>query len=261
MDLNGRIVAVTGAAQGIGEALARRFAAAGARVAVLDLKEEKARAVAEAIGGVAMAADVGREADIARAIERIETEMGPIALFVSNAGIGGEDPDLGNSASASDDTWDRNWRINVMAHVWAARALIPHYKARGGGAFVNVVSAAGLLSQIGSATYSTTKHAAIGFAENLAYTHKDDGIRVSVLCPQGVATAMIEQEARLTNPAVLDGVLTTQQVAECVMDALAKGTFLILPHPQVLDYIRAKTTDYDRWLGGMAKLRRGLIKG
>lgn len=261
MDLNGKTAVVTGAARGIGEALARRFAAEGAKVIVADLDLSTAEAVAAAIGGKAMRCDVGREADVVALVEAAERDLGPIALFASNAGVGSEDPDLSNAASAQDDVWDLNWRVNVMAHVYAARALIPRYKTRGGGAFVQVVSAAGLLSQIGSATYATTKHAAIGFAEALAITHKDDGLRVLAVCPQGVATAMLAQKGQIKNPATLDGVLTPEKVAEETMSRLKAGGFLVLPHPQVLDYMRAKTADYDRWLGGMAKIRRGLIAG
>ncbi|XUM24338.1 SDR family oxidoreductase [Bradyrhizobium oligotrophicum S58] len=255
MQVTGKIVVVTGGARGIGKALCEAFAAAGAaKVIVADLDEAGAKAVADGIGGAAFRCDVSQEADIRHVIEETERQFGPIALFCSNAGIGGGfDPLSVNVGGTSDEPWARSWAIHVMAHVWAARHLIPRYKARGGGYFLNTISAAGLLSQVGSAPYSTTKHAAVGFAENLAISHKADNIKVSVLCPQGVDTDMLRSIPK--GPQSGDGDLSPEQVAQDVLKGLAEENFLILPHPQVLGYMRKKTENYDRWLGGMAKIQ------
>jgi len=190
-------------------------------------------------------------------VRETEAAFGPIDLFCSNAGIALPDPDLDNAASASNADFERSWKIHVMAHVYAARALLPQMIKRGAGYFLNTVSAAGLLSQIGSATYSASKHGAIGFAECLAITHRDHGIKVSVLCPQAVRTAMIGSEPEKGSASV-DGIISPETVAESVIEGLAAESFLILPHPVVLGYMRRKSEDYDRWLGGMAKLRRKL---
>lgn len=256
MDVAGKIVVVTGGADGIGAALCRRFAAAGAaKVVVADINGEGASQVAAEIGGEAVTLDVRDGAAIAALVADVEARFGRIDLFCSNAGVGGGDPDRNNAASATDETWRRGWEVNVMAHVHAARAVIPGMLARGEGYILNTVSAAGLLSQIGSAVYSTTKHAAIGFAESLAIAHGDGGIRVSVLCPQGVDTAMLRAGGGSAQPQNLDGVLTPAQVADNVIEGLAAEKFLILPHPIVETYMQRKTADYDRWLGGMRRLR------
>ncbi|NPU69581.1 SDR family oxidoreductase [Bradyrhizobium sp. 83012] len=255
MQVTGNIVVVTGGARGIGKAMCEAFARAGAaKVIVADLDEAGANAVADSIGGAAFRCDVSQESDIRRVIEETERRFGPIALFCSNAGIGGGfDPLSVNVGGTSDEPWARSWAIHVMAHVWAARHLIPRYKARGGGYFLNTISAAGLLSQVGSAPYSTTKHAAVGFAENLAISHKADNIKVSILCPQGVDTDMLRSIPK--GPQSGDGDLTPEQVAQDVLKGLAEESFLILPHPQVLGYMRKKAENYDRWLGGMAKIQ------
>ncbi|MGJ4951773.1 SDR family oxidoreductase [Bradyrhizobium sp. HKCCYLS20291] len=255
MQVTGKIVVVTGGARGIGKALCEAFAREGAaKVIVADLDGEGAKAVADVIGGAAFTCDVSREADIKHVIDETERQFGPIALFCSNAGIGGGfDPLSVNVGGTSDEPWARSWAIHVMAHVWAARHLIPRYKARGGGTFLNTISAAGLLSQVGSAPYSTTKHAAVGFAENLAISHKADNIKVSILCPQGVDTDMLRGIPK--GPQSGDGDLSPEQVAQDVLKGLADESFLILPHPQVLGYMRKKTENYDRWLGGMAKIQ------
>ena len=193
MQVTGKVVVVTGGGNGIGKALCEAFHGAGAaRVVVADIDPDAARAVATPIGGAAFKCDVGKEKDILHVIEETEHQFGPIALFCSNAGIGGGfDPLSVNAGGTSDEPWSRSWAVHVMAHVYAARHLIPRMKARGGGYFLNTISAAGLLSQVGSPAYSTTKHAAVGFAENLAISHKADNIKVSILCPQGVDTAML----------------------------------------------------------------------
>jgi NAD(P)-dependent dehydrogenase (short-subunit alcohol dehydrogenase family) len=263
MDIAGRVAVVTGGANGIGKALAQRLKREGAKgVAVVDLDEANAKAVAASIGGLAFKADVSNEAEIQRVLAETEAKFGPIDIMCSNAGVGTGDPDQNNIGSAPNERWQRDWGVNVMAHVYAARALVPKMKARGEGYFVHTVSAAGLLSQIGSAIYSTTKHAAIGFAEALAITHRDDGIRVSVLCPQAVDTNMYNagRDARGNGgSAGVDGVVSPEFVADCVVEAMREERFLILPHTQVLQYMRNKTNDYDRWIGGMAKLRRNLM--
>jgi len=253
----GLVVVVTGGAAGIGKALALRCHREGAKaVIVADIDGAGADAVARTIGGAAFACDVAREDDVARLVDETERRFGPIGLFCSNAGIFGAADAAGNVASAPDEAWMRAWSVNVLGHVHAVRALVPRMRARGGGAFLLTVSAAGLLSQIGNAIYSTTKHAALGFAESLAIAHRDDGIRVFVLCPQGVDTALLR--AAGDGPQNLDGVLTPDQVAASVIAALERESFLILPHPQVADYFLRKATNYDRWIAGMAKLKRSL---
>jgi NAD(P)-dependent dehydrogenase (short-subunit alcohol dehydrogenase family) len=260
MDIKDKIVAVTGGGGGIGRALAEVFSRAGARhVVVADLDGAAAESVARAIGGSSFTCDVSREADITRIVSETEKSIGPIDLFCSNAGILPINPDPENAASSPNGDWQRAWEVNVMAHVYAARALLPAMIARRSGYFLNTVSAAGLLSQIGSAAYATTKHAAIGFAENLALTHKDHGIKVSVLCPQAVGTKMIE--GKPMNGADVDGILSAEQVAGITIAGIMSESFLILPHPNVAKYYAAKSENYDRWLGGMAKLRRSAARG
>ena len=255
MQVTGKVVVVTGGASGIGKALCEAFHRAGAaKVVVVDINPDGARAVATPIGGAAFKCDVGKEKDILHVIEATEQQFGPIALFCSNAGIGGGfDPLSANAGGTSDEPWQRSWAVHVMAHVYAARHLIPRMKARGGGYFLNTISAAGLLSQVGSPAYSTTKHAAVGFAENLAISHKADGIKVSILCPQGVDTAMLRSIPK--GPQSGDGDLSAEQVARDVLAGLEQETFAILPHPQVLGYMRKKTDNYDRWISGMAKIQ------
>lgn len=258
MDWTSKIVVVTGAGSGIGAALARAFAAHGARVVVSDRDAAAGESVANAIGGTAIAADVGREADIAALVHRTEAEIGPIALLASNAGILARDTDQANAASAPDGEWDRSWRVNVMAHVWAARAALPAMIARREGWFLQTVSAAGLLNIVGAAPYAASKAAALAFAESLAITHRDHGIRVAALCPQAVETAMIHGHEHMGG-ADVDGILSADEVAACALTGLAEGRFLILPHPRVAEYRANKAADYERWIGGMAKFRRGLI--
>ncbi len=252
MELKNKIIVVTGAASGIGRAMALRFIREGAKfVACADLNADGATATASAAGKAARAfrCDVSKEAEIRNLIDTVEREAGPIDLFCSNAGIG-----IGGGADATNEAWQRIWDINVMAHVWAARHLIPRMVARGGGYLLNTASAAGLLSQIGSAPYAVTKHAAVGLAEWLSITHGDQGIKVSVLCPQAVRTAMTAGNE--DGVASIDGMIEPDAVAEAVVKGLAAEDFLILPHPEVLEYMRRKTADYGRWIGGMRKLNR-----
>lgn len=257
MKVAGRVVVVTGAARGIGRALAERFHREGAEaVVVADLDLAAAEAVAGPIGAVPMRCDVADEADVIGLVAHTERHCGPIGLFCSNAGIALFDPDRDNAASAPNEAWMRSWGVNVMAHVYAARALVPLMAERGGGYLLNTVSAAGLLSQIGGAVYATTKHAALGFAETLAITHREQGIGVSVLCPQGVDTEMLRSLPPGSVPP--EGTLSPEAVADAVIAGLDTETFLILPHPEVATYFRRKADDYDRWLGGMRRLRRHL---
>lgn len=261
MDIKDKVVVVTGGAEGIGAGLSRAFAKAGAAVVVVaDRNGDGAAAVAKEIDGEAVTLDVSDGAAVAAMVADIEARHGRIDLFCSNAGVGDGDPDKSNAASSPDAVWQRAWGVNVMAHVYAARAVTPGMAARGEGYILNTVSAAGLLSQIGGAVYSTTKHAAIGFAESLAITHGDQGIKVSVLCPQGVDTAMLRAGGD-NQPQNLDGVLTPDEVAQSVIEGLAAERFLILPHPEVLTYMQRKATDYDRWLGGMRRLRAKIMGG
>ena len=250
MHLKDRIIVITGAASGIGRAMAERFHQENPRLIICaDLNHDGAMEIASRVNGVAFQTNVSREEDIKHLVEAVEKNHGPIDLFCSNAGIG-----VHGGAEVPNEGWQRIWVINVMAHVWAARHLIPRMTARGGGYLVNTASAAGLLSQIGSAPYAVTKHAAIGFAEWIAITHGDEGIKVSVLCPQAVRTAMTANNQ--DGVASIDGMMEPSEVAEACVKAIEVEDFLILPHPEVLDYMRRKTSDYNRWIGGMRKLNR-----
>ncbi|OWU85827.1 short-chain dehydrogenase [Oceanicola sp. 22II-s10i] len=252
---------VTGGASGIGAALARALAAEGAKVAVADLNADGAKKVADEIGGIAVPTDVRSRDAIAALIAAAEAAHGPIDLMCSNAGIAtGVDTTFTNAAGADPAEWQRAWEVNVMAHVHAAANLVPQMIARGGGRFLHTVSAAGLLNQIGSAIYGTTKHAAVGFAENLAISHYSAGIRVSILCPQGVDTPMLDGmggDGR-NGPQAGDGLISAADCAAAALDGVAEGRFVILPHPQVADYMQRKTADYDRWIAGMAKFQNRL---
>ncbi len=250
MELKDKICVVTGAASGIGKALCLAFADAGAKeVICVDLNGAGAAETAEAVGGAAYTVDVSNEAEITKMIDSVEKDIGPIDLYWSNAGIA-----VGGGMDTPNDQWQRTWEINVMAHVWAARHLVPLMKARGGGYLLNTASAAGLLNQIGSASYGVTKHAAVGLAEWIALTHGDDGIKVSVLCPQAVRTEMTRGHE--DHVAAINGMMEPEPVAEICIEAIRDETFLILPHEEVREYMKNKTNDYDRWIGGMRKLNR-----
>ena len=248
MEIADKVVVVTGGASGIGKAVCEKFAAAGAKkVVVVDLNAEGAAAVAESIGGWSKAVNVANEQEIVALINEVEDQFGPIDLFFSNAGIGGP-ADL----QASNEHWENIWQINTMSHVYAARHLVPKMVARGGGYLVSTSSAAGLLSQINSLTYAVTKHAAVSVAEWISITHGHEGIKVSVLCPQAVRTAMTAGGAGV---AAVDGMIEAEEVADCVVAAIREEQFLILPHPEVAEYIKRKTSNYDRWLHGMRRLQ------
>ncbi len=250
MELSGKCAVVTGGASGIGRALCRRFAKEGARgVVVADLDADGARAVAAEVGGLGVGLDVADEAQVRALVAQAEARFGPIDLFFSNAGIG-----LRGGVEVPDAGWDRIWRVNVMAHVIAARVLLPGMLARGGGYLLSTASAAGLLSQIGSAPYSVTKAAAISLAEWLSITYGARGIRVSVLCPQAVRTAMTAGTPG-GGVAGLDGMLEPEAVAESVLAGIRDERFLILPHAEVAEYVRRKAADRDRWIAGMRRLQ------
>jgi len=248
MKVKDKVCVVTGAAGGIGEAIARRYAKEGAKgVVVADRDAGRLQAVANDIRGIAVACDVGKEADIRHLIAEAERRYGPVDVFFSNAGIG-----RGGHEDATDQDWADSWAIHVMAHVYAARALVPGMLERKSGYLLNTASAAGLLASMGSAPYGVTKHAGVALAEHLAIQYGDKGIAVSVLCPQAVDTNMLRMAG--STSASVDGVLNTDAVAQCVIEAMDAETFLILTHPEVKEYM-ARKVDRDRWLRGMRRLR------
>jgi NAD(P)-dependent dehydrogenase (short-subunit alcohol dehydrogenase family) len=251
MRLKDKVVVVTGGANGIGRALCRRFAAEGAKaVVVADLDYPAAVRVADEIGGLAVKTDVAVEIDVVNLVKQAVGAYGEIDLFCSNAGIavdGGEEVD--------NRDWQRIWEINLMAHVYAARAVLPAMLSRGEGYLLQTASAAGLLTQIGSAPYSVTKHAAVAFAEWLAITYGDQGIKVSCLCPQGVKTNLLRQAEASGSAFLFEGAIEPEEAAEAVVRGLEEERFLILPHSEVAEYFRRKATDYDRWLRGMRRLQ------
>ena len=264
MDVAGKVAIVTGGGGGIGAAIAHALVDAGARVVVTDLDESGARAVAEELGdsATALAGDASSDEHIDAAVRLSENTFGPVDLYFANAGVG-----LGGGVDTGEEVWDLAFDVNLRAHIRAARRLIPGWVERGSGYFVSTASAAGLLTQIGNAPYSVTKHAAVGFAEWLNITHGDDGVRVSCLCPMGVDTKLLRPEGdfatadqRLMQRAVesAGAVLTPGTVAAIVLEAVADERFLILPHPEVLDMYRQKGADYDRWLRGMRRYQTSL---
>jgi NAD(P)-dependent dehydrogenase (short-subunit alcohol dehydrogenase family) len=248
---------VTGAASGIGRALALRFAEEGARaVTVADYNLEGAQEVAEAIGGLAVRIDAGREEDVRALVDRATEANGPIDLFFSNAGIPGPPggPEVGTA-----EEWDTTWRVNVMAHVWAAHALLPEMVERGDGYLANTASAAGLLTQVSALAYSATKSAAVSVAEWLHINYGDAGIKVSCLCPQGVRTPMLD--AAMEEPAgaaalAAGGFLEPEEVAAAVVEGIRAERFLILPHEEVAKFLALKGADPERWLAGMRRIVR-----
>ncbi len=269
MELAGKVVVVTGAANGIGRALALRFAAEGAKgVVVADLDAQGAAAVAARIdarragSALAVACDVAVEAEVAALVTRAEDQFGPVDLFCANAGVAvGTDP-----LSTPDAVWDLAFAVNVRAHIYAARRLLPGWLARGEGYFRATASAAGLLTQIGAAPYAVTKHAAVAFAEWLAVTYGDRGVGVSVLCPMGVNTNLLnaglsagDEGAAVVREA--GAILEPEQVSDSVVRGLGDERFLILPHPEVLTFFQRKGSDYDRWLSGMRRLQARVTPG
>ncbi|MEQ8840200.1 MAG: SDR family oxidoreductase [Acidimicrobiales bacterium] len=256
MELQGKVAVVTGGASGIGEALVERFHREGAaHVVVVDRDEAGAAAVASTVGGTAVGCDVTDEAAIRAVVDETEGDHGPIGLFVSNAGY----VTLGGLEAPVEDL-TRMFEVHVLAHLYAARAVIPHMAERGGGYLLNTASAAGLLSQFGSLHYTITKHAAVALAEWVAITHGHQGIKVSVLCPQAVATNILPNSPdvdKLVGPgadvAGADGTLSSTDVADSVIEALRDERFHVLPHPDVAEYVTRKGADVDRWIGGMQR--------
>ncbi len=256
MHVKDKVCVVTGAASGIGEAVARAYAQAGARgVVVADLKSsrDKLASVAGEIGGLAVPADVAQESEIQSLIAAAETRFGPVDVFFSNAGLSRK-----GQESADDADWDVSWRVHVMSHVFAARALVPGMLARGSGYLLNTASAAGLLASLNSMPYGVTKHAAVALAEHLAIQYGDRGIRVSVLCPQSVQTGMTTPGP---SAARVDGVMVADEVARIVIEAMETERFLILSHPQVHEYMQRKAANAERWLTGMRRLRDKIYGG
>lgn len=248
MDIRGKVAVVTGGASGIGAAIAKRFAQEGAKgVVVADLNLERAQAVAAGFGGLAVRCDVSREPEIQALVAQARQRYGQVDIFISNAGILGTPGGL----ECDDALWQKMWEVHGMAHVWAARAVVPEMVERGEGYFLVTASAAGLLNIVETAPYGVTKHAAVAIAEWLRIAYGRRGLRVSCLCPQSVATDMTAQG---TGSAGVDGVLSADQVAADVVATMREEKFLVLPHPEVLEYFRRKGQDYDRWLGGMQKV-------
>lgn len=251
VELSDKVVIVTGGGNGIGRALVERFVKEGARVVAGDIDPQPLP------GALVMRCDVSREDDIGRLIHRAETEYGPVDLYCSNAGIG-----IQGGAEVVDSAWQAIWNINVMPHVWAARNLVPKMLGRtGGGYFLITASAAGLLTQIGSAPYAVTKHAALAFAEWLSVTYGDRGIGVSALCPQGVKTNMLADAEFGVTKMLRDGAIEPEVVAQSVVEGIGAGRFLILPHPEVSEYFQRKAADPDRWIRGMRRLQEKVIGG
>ena len=244
-------VVVTGAGAGIGRALARRLAAAGARVVINDLDASAANAVADETGGYAVPGDAATEQGVHDLIAAARGHLGEIDIYCSNAGIG-----VGTGPDTPEETWQRAWEVNVLAHVRASRELLPAWLERGSGRFVVTASAAGLLTMLGSAPYSVTKHAAEAYAEWLAATYEHRGLVVHCICPQGVRTAMLAASGRAGKVVLADDAIEPEQVADALYDGIVAGRFLILPHPRVGDYYRFRASEPDKWLRGMNRMQQ-----
>ena len=250
MDLSNRVAVITGAASGIGAACARAFAAQGARVAVVDLNAAGAEAVAREIGGLAIACDIGSEAQVNGVVARTQRELGPIDVFFSNAAVAtGSDP-----LTTPIDVWNEQWQINVMSHVYAVRAVLPGMLERGSGYLLHTASMAGILTSVGNLPYATTKHAVVGLAEWLAITYHDQGIRVSLLAPLGVRTRMLGPTDSAFARNFAGPIKEPEEVAQMVLDAVQAERFLILTDPIAQKWMQHKTADLERWLQGMRRL-------
>jgi NAD(P)-dependent dehydrogenase (short-subunit alcohol dehydrogenase family) len=261
MKLAEKNIVITGAGSGIGHGMALRFAQekpAGIVVSDLPGKQAELDALVEQLSATgvkaaSVTADVGMESDVFSLVSSAREHMGQIDVFASNAGLIRD-----GDENAPDSDWQLNWQVHLMAHVYAARAVVPEMMQRGEGYLLNTASAAGLLTSLPSATYAVTKHSAIALAEYLSIRYGNDGIRVSVLCPQAVATPMIQGRDGASSAAQADGVMTVEQLAEVVVNGMDKESFLILPHPEVYEYFGRKGKDYDRWLGGMRRFAQKL---
>ncbi|WP_166830460.1 SDR family oxidoreductase [Thalassoroseus pseudoceratinae] len=254
MDVKNKVVVVTGGARGIGAALCRQLAAAGAKVMVSDVDETTSAKVAEEIGGASCGCDVSREDEVVRLVAATEKAFGPVDIFVSNAGItvkGGED--------TIDGDWQRLWDVNVMSRIFAARAVVPGMLERGEGYLIHTASAAGLLTEIGSAAYSVTKHADVALAEWLSVQHGREGIRVSCVCPLGVETDMLDPDDPIHQFLQISSI-SADQAATAIMQGIESEKFLILPHPQVEEFYQMKSEDPDRWIRGMQRLKQKLAR-
>ena len=261
MQMQGRIAFVTGAGRGIGRAVCREMLRRGAAgVVIADLDGAMAQATAAELGGLGLQCDVSDEAALQAAVAAAIAHYGRVDVLLSNAGFGATELDLDDALAEPNELWARMWQVHVMAHVYASRAVLPGMLERGEGYLVNVASAAGLLCQVGDAAYSATKHAAVGLAESLAITYGERGVRVSVVCPQYIATAITGLDEKLAADAP-PGLLSVEQAATAIVDGLEAERFLLLTHPDVLTFFQRKAADYDRWVGGMRRLRAGLRKG
>ncbi len=255
MEMMNRVAVITGGSGGIGKAMAKAFLAEGAKAVVLaDLNADAVNATAAEMGCSAKTCDVTNEAQVAALVNETIAEHGKIDLFCSNAGAGG----AGLLTDAENEVWQMQWELHVMSHLYAARAVLPSMIERGEGYLLNTASAAGLLAAIGTGPYTVTKAAAVKMAEFLSITHADDGIKVSVLCPQGVNTAMAPKSL---GDGQTDGIIEPDQLAQCVVDTIREERFYALPHPEVEEYVRRKGDNIDRWLLGMQRLRKRSVDG
>lgn len=251
LSVQDKVVVVTGAAGGIGAALAAKMADLGAKVVVSDIDAERAHGVAERLGATLVAGDAATEDGVTALIETVRDEVGEIDVWFANAGV-----DLGTGLDSAEDAWARSWDINVMAHVRAARLLVPGWIERGEGRFVSTASAAGLLTMIEAPAYSVTKHGAVAFAEWLSVTYRHKGVHVHTICPQGVQTAMLERAGELQSVLGRDRILTPEQVADATWEGMREDRFLVLPHEEVAEYYVTRASKTDLWLGGMNRLQQ-----
>jgi NAD(P)-dependent dehydrogenase (short-subunit alcohol dehydrogenase family) len=253
IDLTGRGVVVTGAGRGIGAAYAKAFIARGARVVVNDLDPATAQATADELGAIAIPGDASSEAGVAALVSDARAQLGAIDVFCANAGVA-----RGGTEAVGERAWEVSWNVNVMAHVRAAKLLVPDWLSRGGGTFVTTASAAGLLSIPGAAPYAVTKHAAVAFAEWLSMTYGDRGVRVHAVCPQGVRTDMLWNSGAAGRALMEPSAVEPDDVAQDLLAAMEEGRFLVLPHPEVAQMYAGRAADPDRWLAGMRKMAAAL---